>query len=323
MMFLITGNKELNMAEKKTWFISYAKSDEHWAEWIAHTLEEGGYGAILGSGTEAARANTDALIAVLSRSYLDSEAGKDEWLAAYSRDKTGGDRNILPVRVENVLPEGLLSHRVYIDIFDDAGEEEKKARLLGGLSDEIRELRDIAYQDTGEAGRVFTAHNLSPRNKSFAGREEILTALADTFFQSDTTHPVQILIGKPGAGKTGIALEYAWRNMKKYHTLWVVNAGSAEALDAAYKSLGEAKKLFKDGERDSDTVREAVRNWLENDSGHLLIFDNVEDMNLLEEYLPQEVHGNILMTSRDRGVSAILMLENILVEIDSSREARS
>jgi hypothetical protein len=43
-------------------------------------------------------------------------------------------------------------------------------------------------------------------------------------------------------------------------------------------------------------------------------------MNLLEEYLPQEVHGNILMTSRDRGVSAILMLENILVEIEPARE---
>ena len=62
--------------------------------------------------------------------------------------------------------------------------------------------------------------------------------------------------------------------------------------------------------------REAVREWQENDSGSLLIFDGAQDMNLLETYLPQEARGGIIITVEDADAASILMLENVIVKCD-------
>ena len=292
---------------KKSYFISFVKDDESWAKWLVKLLEAEGHKVTLSDNAGKLPQPDETLIALLSRAYLDSEAGKDEWITAYTGDRKGQDRAIIPVRVEGVNPEGLLSHRVFIDIFGSISDEERARRLLAALSDEKRELEDSEYQNIA-AGEIKTVHNLpvaenNPANAVPVGElEKIL--LQDP-------HPIAVLAG---ANARNAALSFAWKHIRKYHTVWLVNAVDETGLDLAYKQITAAKKLS--AQAGADNIREAVREWQENDSGSLLIFDGAQDMNLLETYLPQEARGGIIITVEDADAASILMLENVIIHCD-------
>jgi len=125
-------------------FISYTLADQPWAEWIAWQVEESGYKAILqawhfGPGSnfvqEMHRALQDAdrVIAVISLAYEKSAFGAAEWEAVFSHDPTGEARKLIPVRVEDYKPAGLLAPIVYIDLADIEEEDAARERLLEGL----------------------------------------------------------------------------------------------------------------------------------------------------------------------------------------------
>lgn len=127
-------------------FISYTGSDEPWAQWIAFRLEEAGHEARIqawdfrpGSDfvVEMHKALTecDHVVAVLSSAYLESGFATSEWAAAVGDDPLGAKRRLIPVRVEGVVPPGLLHSRVYIDL---VGLNEEKARdaLLTGVGEQ-------------------------------------------------------------------------------------------------------------------------------------------------------------------------------------------
>lgn len=110
-----------------TFFVSYTAVDISWAEWIAWTVEAQGHVAILqawdfrpGSNfvIEMQRATTsaDATIAVLSPDYLRSAFASPEWAAAFASDPMGHARKLIPVRVRDCRPEGLLKGVVYVDL---------------------------------------------------------------------------------------------------------------------------------------------------------------------------------------------------------------
>src|SRR5712691_9911641 len=92
-------------------FVSYTAADERWAEWIAWTLEEGGFDVVLqkwdftaGSNfvleMQKAAADAKRTIAVLSPDYLSaSRFGASEWASAFATDPDGMKRTLVPVRV--------------------------------------------------------------------------------------------------------------------------------------------------------------------------------------------------------------------------------
>jgi hypothetical protein len=295
----------------KSYFISFVKNDESWAKWLVKILEAEGHKVTLSDNAGRLPQPEQTLIALLSRAYLDSEAGKDEWVTAYTGDRKGQGRAIIPVRVESVNPEGLLSHRVFIDIFGNISDEERARRLLVALSDEKRELEDSDYQNIAE-GEIKTAHNLPPAENNPADADA-LHELEETLLQDP--HPIAVLAGTDAHNA---ALRFAWKHIRKYHTVWHVNASDETGLDLAYKQITAAKKLSAGASAlaGADNIREAVREWLENDSGSLLIFDGAEDMNLLETYLPQEARGGIIITVKDADAASILMLENVIINCD-------
>jgi hypothetical protein len=124
-------------------FVSYTSIDKAWAEWIAWVLEENGLSVTLqawdfvpGSNfvLEMHQATTAAsrTIAVLSPDYLRSQFGAPEWAAAFAADPEGFKRRLVPVRVRECQPDGLLAAVVYIDL---VGKDEGKAQrdLIQGL----------------------------------------------------------------------------------------------------------------------------------------------------------------------------------------------
>ena len=124
-------------------FISYTSSDRAWAEWIAWQLKEAGASLVLQAWDmvpgrdfvhEMQKATTTAkrTLAVLSPAYFTSQFGQAEWRVAFASDPDGEKGRLVPVRVVDFAPEGLLATRIYIDL---VGKDRQTARseLLDGV----------------------------------------------------------------------------------------------------------------------------------------------------------------------------------------------
>lgn len=127
----------------KDFFVSYNKVDKQWAKWVAGTLEKNGFTTLIQAWDfkpgnnfilkmQEAISNTKKTIIILSSSYLNSEYCQAEWAAAYNYDPTGDKRILIPIRVEDIKPTGLLSDVIYIDLFQ-CEEKEATRKLLNGV----------------------------------------------------------------------------------------------------------------------------------------------------------------------------------------------
>ncbi|MFF1612474.1 TIR domain-containing protein [Amycolatopsis sp. NPDC058278] len=107
--------------------VSYAPEQERWAEWIAWELTAAGHRVHIEAwdavaGTHDAQRLHDAVrwstrtLALLSRDYLRSDEVGTEWQAAWSADRDGMRRKLIPVRIEPCEPDGLLRGIKYIDL---------------------------------------------------------------------------------------------------------------------------------------------------------------------------------------------------------------
>ncbi|GLW90678.1 TIR domain-containing protein [Actinokineospora globicatena] len=126
-------------------FVSYSLLDDAWATWIAHELESAGYSVMIQAwdfvpGThfldfiDRGIRESSAVIAVLSSNYLASQYGKLEWMAAYQAAHDRPDSNLLvPVRIQNIFPEGLLGQVTFVDMVGIEEPELARARLLDRL----------------------------------------------------------------------------------------------------------------------------------------------------------------------------------------------
>ncbi len=132
----------LEGARMADFFISYTQSDIDKAKWIAAQLEAIGYTTIAqfkdmppGSNfviemDEAAK-QARQTIAVLSSEYLASDYCQQELAAALRVDPKGKERKLIPVRVRQCKPEGLLGSIVYIDLVDKDDERAKELLISG------------------------------------------------------------------------------------------------------------------------------------------------------------------------------------------------
>ena len=103
-------------------FISRAGPDAAWAQWIADRLGRAGYSVVLQDWNfrpghdfvaemDRAMRSATRTIAVLSRSYDRALFTVPEWANAVARDPTGEQALLVPVRVDDIAPEGIFRTR--------------------------------------------------------------------------------------------------------------------------------------------------------------------------------------------------------------------
>src|SRR5262249_34780365 len=137
-------------------FISYTGVDRSWAEWIAWQLEAAGYttviqawdfrpGANFALAMQDAAAESARTIAVLSPAYLQSLFTAAEWGAAFARDPTGSQGLLLPVRIHDCEPRGLLPQIVYIDLVGLEGEAARDTLLAGVRQQRAKPTREPGF----------------------------------------------------------------------------------------------------------------------------------------------------------------------------------
>ena len=140
-----------------------------------------------------------------------------------------------------------------------------------------------------------------PHNPNFTGRVDLLDRLHAvlTSGQYAAVTQTQAITGLGGVGKTQLALEYTYRHLADYETVWWVKSEEPATLAADYTSLAAKLDLPEKTSPDQNVITEAVRIWLEQNESWLLVFDNAQDPEDLEDYLPRTGAGHVIITSRN------------------------
>lgn len=129
----------------KDFFVSYNRADRAWAEWLAWQLEAAGYSIVIQAwdfrqggnyvlDMQRAIESAQRTLIVLSPDFLASQYTAPEWAAAFAQDPTGVQGRLLPVRVRDCQPTGLLAQIVYIDLVGIKNRDEARERLLTGAA---------------------------------------------------------------------------------------------------------------------------------------------------------------------------------------------
>lgn len=161
----------------KDFFISYNRADKQWAEWMSWTLEEADYSVVIQAwdfrpggnfilDMQRAAAESQKTIAVLSESYLKASYTQPEWAAAFANDPQSLERKLIPVRVKECKPEGLLQSIVYVDLVG-VSEATAKQTLLDSLRQRAKPEQKPAFPGTGGHGEVVASEQVITEPKAF------------------------------------------------------------------------------------------------------------------------------------------------------------
>src|SRR6266699_2132216 len=153
-----------------------------------------------------------------------------------------------------------------------------------------------------------------PRNPFFTGREEILEALHTQLGVDRTVALTQstALHGLGGVGKTQIALEYAYRHAFEYNAVFWIEAETSESIISGLLAVAEVLQLPGRDNKDQQRVIAAVQRWLTTHSQWLFIWDNVEDLDLLNRFLPPTRTGALLITTRYQALGTLARSTDLL-----------
>lgn len=305
--------------------VSYTNADQAWAAWIAWQLEDAGYQVVIQAWDflpgrdwahemQQALASVPRVVAVLSPAYLSSEHGEAEWRAFYAADPSGEQARLLPVRVAEVTPPGLLKTRVYVDLVG-VDEREARDRLLTAAGGARGKPADApVFPDPAALQR---STGVTPRfpgalppiwnvpyqpNPHFTGRRRLLGEIQAQLGLPDARVQRVVLTGLGGVGKTQLAAEYAYQHQHEFDLVWWVRATQPATLHVDLAALAAQPRLHADLHLSAQTpqpeVVARVRAWLERHPRWLLIIDDVSEPAVLLDLLPRTTIGHVLVTSR-------------------------
>ncbi|MCJ1271350.1 hypothetical protein MMC22_011250 [Lobaria immixta] len=129
------------------------------------------------------------------------------------------------------------------------------------------------------------------------------------------------LAGIGGVGKSQIAIEYCYRYQNLHpdkHIFWV-HASTRQRLEQAYQDIARRLELPRWNDPAVDTLQ-LVSEWFNNDERWLMVLDNADDQDTffakpvstvvdvertrpLSDYLPKNLQGLMLITTRDKRMS--------------------
>ena len=113
-----------------------------------------------------------------------------------------------------------------------------------------------------------------------------------------------------------VAIQFALKYQEDFDAIFWVNADNVNEMAQGFKRIALLLGLISEGSADANDLlytREIVKRWLVNPKGHnddgerksrthiswLLIYDGVQDPDILNDYWPYDGPGSVLITSRN------------------------
>ncbi|WP_417905386.1 NB-ARC domain-containing protein [Candidatus Tisiphia endosymbiont of Micropterix aruncella] len=167
-----------------------------------------------------------------------------------------------------------------------------------------------------------TSWNIPRQNHVFVGREKLLSDLYNKLHQNHTPEATSNLAisacaGLGGIGKTQLALQYVNHTKHPYtFKVWL----PAENVDYLYNKYVEFAKLlgYTEAVYTKENIIAYVKQWLIDNPGWLLVFDNVNNYREIEPFLP-EAGGYVILTTRQRHWSTKFAI--LPIDIMTEKEA--
>lgn len=159
---------------------------------------------------------------------------------------------------------------------------------------------------------------LPPLCDNFVGHKRLLNSMreylmgeaSDMAPGGSLVHGQKLLVlyGVPGIGKTQLALQFAYQHKLDYDFIFWIRAKDGASVARSYHDVAIALSLI-DGrleQRHSESTSR-LKHWLESTSVRwLLIYDDVDGVDYLPDFLPRSRTGSIIVTSRDPFMEKIL-----------------
>ncbi len=226
----------------------------------------------------------------------------EEMRAALEEQAQNPGFRVIPVLLPGTtMPEteGLprfLRRRTWVDFRSGLEDREALKRLVAGIGEDVLPC---------------VWHVPFHRNPYFTGREEDLERLHQALRQ-EPRQP-QVLSGLGGIGKTQTAVEYAYRYRDEYQAVLWTQAGSTSDLVSGFAEIARLLDLPEKAQ-EQEQIGEAVRRWLRANRSWLLVFDNADDPESLRSFVPTDLQGHVLVTSRSQDWSALAVGQAIPLE---------
>ncbi|KAE8390334.1 hypothetical protein BDV23DRAFT_183624 [Aspergillus alliaceus] len=163
-------------------------------------------------------------------------------------------------------------------------------------------------------------HVPSTLNDRFYIREELLGQIADILSpKAGHSGPRTLaLYGIGGAGKTQVALQYAYRSRDQFDAVLWVSADSTVKMAQDYMAVARHLGVIPAMEETQDAfgAMGKVKSWLADTTcSWLLIFDNADNLEVLDYGWPSGVAGSILITTRDSNASLHPASQGLQVDV--------
>ena len=348
-------------------FISYTRVDRPWAEWIAWVLEEAGYTTIVQAwdfrpGSNFVQSMDDATqqgqrtLAVLSPDYFNSLFTQSEWQSAFRQDPTSAEGKLLPVRVRECDPEGLLGSIVYIDLVGLSAVDAKAVLTTGAQNERLKPKNEPPFpgkpadtssqrqeprfpstqyaQQAEETPRSSTplgklinvpnlpAHYVMRPEALQAAKTLVLMSRQQPVAVTGTSHHVG-LQGMGGIGKSVLAAalttDDAIRAKFPDGLIWLPLGQTPKIVERQIQLsnfLSNKTEEFMDEEQGKARLSELL-----SDKACLIILDDVWQMAHLRAFDALGSHSCLLMTTRDLNLVTALGASEYRLDILSEDQA--
>ena len=286
----------------KDFFFSYCWADAKIARFLANHLiknrisiwiddREMNAGDSIPKEIRAALDASHTVLLMWSKNSSVARWTRDEVTAAISLGK-----RIIPCCLDNTpLPKQLkASHIIYLNL--QSLHEKTAVQKLLEIVQKPYKPRSVKRPQIDNIPYL--------RNPNFTGRKEQFKAIENSL-NKVSNFTVTAIVGLGGIGKTELVIEYIFRYSCNYNLIWWLRSEGMITLSIDYENLAHELNLPEKNEPNQKIIIQAVKRWLENNDGWLLIFDNAMELNKIRAYLPQKIRGHILITSRNPAWSGV------------------
>ena len=164
------------------------------------------------------------------------------------------------------------------------------------------------------------------KNERFTGRKELLRTLKQMLseeVESEWNHRVA-LYGMGGVGKTQVAIEYVYANREKYDRIYWIAAETEASILSGFQAVANRTRCLASlsmQNPDDKLVATLVLGWLRQQKNWLIVFDNLDDITIVKDYLPERgPDQHTLISTRNPNADGIPArgLEVPLLEVGES-----